>query len=65
MHTTTIDATQQGQGATNRNCLNIVKVYRSIEELPELLEPGKHIVEGVETTVYKLTGREELVLPAP
>ena len=39
----------------------MVKVYKSVEELPELLEPGRYIVEGVEITVYEPTGREELV----
>ena len=37
-----------------------VKAYRSAEELPEVLEPGKYIIEGVEVEVYEPVSREEL-----
>ncbi len=34
-----------------------VKVYRSVEELPEVLEPGRYLVEGEELEVYEPTSR--------
>jgi len=37
-----------------------VRVYRSVEELPETLEPGKYLVEGVEVEIYEPASREEL-----
>ncbi len=35
-----------------------VRVYRSVEELPEVLEPGKYIIEGEEVEVYEPLSRE-------
>ena len=37
-----------------------VTVYRSLEELPEELPPGRYVVEGVEVEVYEPVSREEL-----
>jgi len=37
-----------------------VKTYRSIEELPEVLEPGRYIIEGVEVEIHEPVSREEL-----
>ena len=34
-----------------------VRVYRSVEELPEVLEPGKYIIEGEEVEVCEPTSR--------
>ena len=38
-----------------------VRVYRSLEELPEVLEPGKYLVEGREVVLYEPVDRETLV----
>ena len=41
-----------------------VRVYRSVEELPEVLEPGRYLVEGEELEVLEPVGRgtvEELL----
>ena len=41
-----------------------VRVYRSVEELPEVLEPGRYLVEGEELEVHEPVGRgtvEELL----
>ena len=35
-----------------------VRVYRSVEELPEVLEPGRYVVEGEELEVYEPLSRE-------
>lgn len=40
------------------------KVYRSLEELPEVLEPGRYIIEGEELEVLEPVSRgtiEELI----
>ena len=37
-----------------------VRVYRSVEELPEVLEPGKYIIEGEEVEVYEPLSREAI-----
>ena len=36
----------------------VTKVYRSIEELPEVLEPGRYIVEGEVVELYEPTRRD-------
>ena len=33
------------------------RVYRSLEELPEVLEPGRYVVEGAELEVNEPTSR--------
>ena len=41
-----------------------VRVYRSVEELPEVLEPGRYVVEGEALEVMEPVGRgtvEELL----
>ena len=38
-----------------------VRVYRSVEELPEVLEPGRYVIEDVEVEVYEPVDRETLV----
>ena len=38
----------------------VQRVYRNVEELPEVLEPGKYVVEGEELVVYELVSREEI-----
>ena len=35
------------------------KVYRSMEELPEALEPGRYVVEDVEVITHEPVEREE------
>ncbi len=35
-------------------------VYRSLEDLPETIEPGRYIIGGVEVVVHEPVGREEL-----
>ena len=35
-------------------------VYRSLEELPEVVEPGRYVIGGVEVVVHETVGREEL-----
>ncbi|HID40765.1 MAG TPA: hypothetical protein EYP33_01260 [Pyrodictium sp.] len=37
-----------------------VKVYRSVKELPKVLEPGRYVVEGIEVEIHEPVGREEL-----
>ncbi|MEB3862228.1 MAG: hypothetical protein GSR84_08430 [Desulfurococcales archaeon] len=37
-----------------------VRVYRSMEELPEVVEPGRYVIGGVEVVVNEPVGREEL-----
>ena len=34
-----------------------VRMYRSLEELPEELPPGKYVIEGAEVEVYEPTSR--------
>jgi hypothetical protein len=34
-----------------------VRVYRSVDELPEILEPGKYVVEGAELEVHEPTSK--------
>ena len=36
------------------------RVYRSLDELPEVVEPGKYVIGGVEVVVHEPVGREEL-----
>jgi len=38
-----------------------VKVYRSVDELPEVLEPGRYLVEDLEVELREPMSREELV----
>ncbi len=37
-----------------------VKVYRSVEELPEVLEPGKYVIEGEEIELYEPVSRHTI-----
>jgi hypothetical protein len=37
------------------------KVYRSIEEVPDTLEPGKYIIENIEVIIHKPVEREGIV----
>jgi hypothetical protein len=37
------------------------RVYRSVEELPEVLRPGKYIVAGHVVEVYESVPRDEIV----
>ena len=37
-----------------------VRVYRSLDELPEVVEPGRYVIGGVEVVVREPVGREEL-----
>ena len=30
-----------------------VKVYRSVKELPKVLEPGRYVVEGIEVEIHE------------
>ena len=36
------------------------RVYRSLDELPEVVEPGRYVIGGVEVVVYEPVEREEL-----
>jgi hypothetical protein len=35
-------------------------VYRSVEELPEVLEPGKYVIEGEEIELYEPASRHTI-----
>ncbi len=37
------------------------RAYRSLDELPEVVEPGRYVIGGVEVIVYEPVEREELV----
>jgi len=55
-----------GECSKERGCGSLgavkakAKVYRSIEELPEVLEPGRYIVEDVEVIIHEPVEREEI-----
>jgi len=36
------------------------RVYRSLDELPEVVEPGRYVIGGVEVVVHEPVEREEL-----
>ena len=37
-----------------------VRVYRSVEELPEVLEPGRYVIAGHVVEVHEPVSREEI-----
>lgn len=36
------------------------RVYRGLDELPEVVEPGRYVIGGVEVVVHEPVEREEL-----
>jgi hypothetical protein len=38
-----------------------IRIYRSVDELPEILEPGKHIIKGEEVEIYEPVDKDTLV----
>ena len=36
------------------------RIYRSLDELPEVVEPGRYVIGGVEVVVHEPVEREEL-----
>ncbi len=36
------------------------RVYRSLEELPEVVEPGRYVIGGIEVVIREPVEREEL-----
>lgn len=37
-----------------------VRVYRSVEELPDVLEPGRYVIEGEELEILEPLSREAI-----